>query len=118
MIVIQRAQKDLIVTLKENVSARNTLLETNVSYVQKNTAHIQNVTGVKAITMDIRSIWIARPVIALVVEVKVCNVIKKLENVSVMKTLLVRNVTNAKKDIMGTLNVKVISKPTVLLYTS
>ena len=96
-------------TPKENVVVKNTLLETNVKCVPNLTEILQNVTNVKAITMDIRLARIVLPVIVLVVEVKTCNAIKKLGNVNAMKTLLERNVTHVRLVPLDILNVKVMN---------
>ena len=93
--------------LKENVDAKNIFVETSVTNVAKSIENTLNVINAKAHTMDTRSIWIAWPVVALAEGVKVCSVIKKLEHVSVMRTLTERNVTNAKLDTMDFLIAKV-----------
>ena len=93
-------QKDFNATLKGNVHAKNISVATNVTNAAKLTEIIQNVMFARKIIMDTKLTRIVRLAIATVAEVKVCNAIKKLENVNAMKILLVRIVLSVKMVIM------------------
>ena len=89
---------------KENVSAKNTSVETNVMNVAKNTETIQNVMNVQPIILDF---LIANNVVVLKKEVQVCHVIEKLEIANVMKITSENVVMNVKKGTMAILFAKV-----------
>ena len=101
-------QRDLIALLKENADVKNIFVETNVTNVVKLTEIIPNVTYVQPIITDIRLALIAKPAAALMKEVKVCHVIKKLEIVTAMKIMLENVVLNVSMDTMDILFAKVV----------